>query len=238
MKKAKAYFSRLVGRVLTKLARQRMRQSPSRSLHNVLWERATEQSADFVENHMSSAMIFESKEEMWNYAATLVKEHHVDGFCFEFGVAAGVSINWLSGIMPKINFVGFDSFVGLKEDWIGHHAVKGAYSQGGVLPKVNTNVQLIPGWFDESLPRFLQDCDISRLRLVHIDGDTYEAAATVFSILGPHLMPGMFILFDELIGYPNWQNGEMKALNELQERFDLTVKFRAFSSEQALVEII
>lgn len=48
----------------------------------------------------------------------------------------------------------------------------------------------------------------------------------------------MFILFDELIGYPNWQNGEFMALGEAKEKFSFNYRFLAFSSEQALIEIV
>ena len=156
----------------------------------------------------------------------------------EFGVAGGTSINCLSNLLTSYSFVGFDSFIGLKEDWVGHHATKGAYSQNGVLPKVNSNVILVAGWFDETIPTYIEKNGIANLKFIHIDCDTYEAAIAVFNELGDYLHPGMLILFDELLGYPNWQNGEFKALHEAQHKYGFNFKYRAFSSEQALIEII
>lgn len=219
------------------LGEQRMRHSPARNLHNILWERAAQQSADFVEKYLGQCVVFDNKEKMWNYVGLLLNEKHNGGIVLEFGVAAGVSINWLSRLLPNFQFVGFDSFIGLKEDWAGHHATKGAYSQNGILPKVNSNVTLRAGWFDQTLPDFINQNDLNDLRLVHIDGDTYEAAVVVFNNVGSHLKPGILVLFDELIGYPNWQNGEIKALQEAQKRFGFSFRYRAFSSEQALIEI-
>lgn len=219
---------------------KKVKRSPGRSLHGIMWERAAEQSADFVEEHLADCLIFKNKPEMWSYVARLLNESSRNGICLEFGVAGGSSINFLSKSLPNFRFFGFDSFLGLKEDWKGHHAAKGSYSRNGVLPRVNSNVELIPGWFDETVPVFLQQHggDMSDLRLVHIDSDTYEAAVVIFDEIGKSLKPGVFVLFDELIGYPNWVNGEFKALREAERKFRFKYKYRAFSSEQALIEIL
>ena len=238
MKKYLLKFLFLINKADAILGAQRMRRSPRRNLHNILWERASVQSADFVEAHLGNVLIFQAKENMWNYVGKILNEDEHDGVCMEFGVAGGTSINWISNLLPNYKFVGFDSFVGLKEDWTGHHATKGAYSQNGVLPKVNKNVVLVKGWFDETLPKYINENGIENLRFVHIDGDTYEAAVAVFNELGNYLKPGMFVLFDELLGYPNWQNGEYKALYEAQSKYGFNFQYRAFSSEQALIEII
>lgn len=238
MKKYLLKILSLINKADAILGAQRMRRSPKRNLHNILWERAIVQSADFVESHLGNVLIFEDKAKMWNYAAKILNEDEKDGVCMEFGVAGGTSINWISNLLPNYLFIGFDSFVGLKEDWVGHHATKGAFSQNGVLPKVNENVVLVKGWFDETLPKYIDENGIVNLRFIHIDGDTYEAAVAVFSELGDYLKPGIFVLFDELLGYPNWQNGEYKALHEAKSKYGFNFRYRAFSGEQALIEII
>ena len=53
---------------------------------------------------------------------------------------------------------GFDSFKGLPEkqrDWYD----KGSFNRNGNLPKVNSNVKLIKGWFNETLMKFIQNCN-------------------------------------------------------------------------------
>jgi hypothetical protein len=222
------------------LDEQRMRRSPNRNIHNILWKRAAEESANFVENHLGSCLIFQNKKSIWNYVIQTLDERYDNGLCFEFGVAGGISINWFSRRLPNLKFTGFDSFLGLKENWVGQSAPKGHFSQKGKLPKVNMNVELISGWFNETVPKYIEDNkeDIKKLNFVHIDSDTYESTLNVFDALGPHLRPGIFILFDELIGYPNWQNGEIKALEEAKTKHSFSFKYIAFTSEQALIEIV
>ena len=231
-------FASFINGIEERLAQPRAKRRPSRNLHNVLHERAVVSSADFVEKYLSTALVFRTKPEMWGFAADKVSEKFSDGVCLEFGVAGGKSINWMSKKLPAFEFFGFDSFVGLAEDWVGHHAKKGAYSQGGVTPKVNKNVRLVKGWFDETIPKFIQEIELERIRFIHIDSDTYPAAQLIFQHMGKHLTPGMFVLFDELIGYPGWDNGELKALNEAEKECGFQYRFLGFTTEQALIEIV
>ena len=222
------------------ISSQKMKRSPSRNVQNVLWERAVTQSVDFVEKHINDSLVFENKKQIHNYTIELINQKKLKGKCLEFGVASGASIQYFSKNLSNLNFYGFDSFIGLKEDWAGHSVSKGAFSQGGVLPKVNSNVKLIKGWFDETLPIFVSEniSDLKNISLIHIDGDTYEAAVEVFNHLSAYFNPGTLILFDELIGYPNWQNGEFKALLEAKEKYKFDFKYKAFSTHEALIEIV
>ena len=240
MKKFINIFLKELNKMESLISGQRMKRSPARSLQNILWERATLQSADFVEKYIDSSLVFENKKQIHRYLVSIIKENENDGCCIEFGVASGLSIRYFSESLSNLNFYGFDSFIGLKEDWAGHSVTKGAFSQNGVLPKVNSNVKLIKGWFNETLPNFISEYteDLRSINFIHIDGDTYEAAVVVFDHLNKFFRPGMFILFDELIGYPNWKNGEYKALVESQQKYGFEFKFRAFGTHEALIEII
>jgi len=210
----------------------------SRNLFNVLKERAVNSSADFVEQHLSSSLIFRKRENIQDYASEKLINKYSNGKCLEFGVAGGYSINRISKKLHNMKFFGFDSFEGLSEDWIGTDVKKNTFSQQGKLPKVNSNVTLIKGWFHETVPVFISNNEMSDVRLIHIDVDTYEASTIVFKAIGPHIRKGLFILFDELIGYPNWHNGEYKALIESQKMFGFEYRYIAFTTEQALIEII
>lgn len=231
-------ITRVTDEIELRLVDRRARRLPSRNLHNVLWERATQSSADFVEQHLSTSLVFPSKTQLWTYTCELLREKHPNGTCLEFGVAGGRSINFFSKKLPEFQFIGFDSFEGLKEDWIGHHARKGAYSRGGVLPAVNDNVELVKGWFDDTVPDQLAKIDVGKICFYHIDSDTYEAATEVLQCILPLLKSGDLILFDELIGYPNWQRGEYMALTEAASENELNFMFRGFSNQQALLEIV
>jgi hypothetical protein len=109
-------------------------------------------SAEYFKKYMSDIMLFENREEFWDYSLTKMKNQ---GVVLEFGVFRGNSINYMSSKMKTTKFYGFDSFEGLQEDWLGNYMPKGFFNLKGELPKVNKNVELIKGWFNETLPSFL-----------------------------------------------------------------------------------
>ncbi|MHC8508115.1 MAG: class I SAM-dependent methyltransferase [Rhodospirillales bacterium] len=220
-----------------KMADSRHMLHHSRNLQNVLWERALADSADFVEPHLPDVLVFKTQRDIWDYTVQKIRDFRSAGTALEFGVAAGSPVNYMSERLPSFRFHGFDSFEGLAEDWKGHHSARGKYTQRGVMPKVSGNVTLIKGWFDKTVPEFTQKTDLTDLAFVHIDSDTYEAAAVVFNNIAPFLKPGVLVLFDELIGYPNWRNGEFKALHEAGEKFGFKFEYLAFSTQQALIRI-
>jgi hypothetical protein len=50
---------------------------------------------------------------------------------------------------------------------------------------------------------------------MHVDCDLYSSTKTIFDALGSRLQPGTIIVFDELVSYTSWEQGEWKALHEL-----------------------
>jgi hypothetical protein len=112
--------------------------------------------------------------------------------------------------------VGFDSFQGLPEDW-GPFTV-GAFAQE---PPDVENAELVVGWFADTVPLF-DFGTVEPLRLVHIDCDLYSSAKTVFDHLGPHLIPGAYVVFDEFLHDwpPNESRGgeEQHAWREFADR--------------------
>ncbi|MBV5330043.1 MAG: class I SAM-dependent methyltransferase [Chlorobium sp.] len=206
------------------------------SIHDILWEKAILNSALYVEKWLSEAMLFSKRETLWDYALSCVDNN--PGTFLEFGVFNGNSINYFSKRCPNNVFFGFDSFEGLSEDWKGHHSPKGAFNLDGHRPKVNNNVTLIKGWFNNTIPKFLSETVTNDIIFVHIDGDTYEAAKTVLNGLHKYLNKGVLVLFDEYIGYPNWENGEYKAWAEYIKENNIRYRYRAFCTNQALIEII
>lgn len=204
------------------------------SLHDVLWERAVADSVDFIEQHLQDCLVFRTKEDLWSYAVDNIDGQA--GLCMEFGVFRGTSINFFAKRLPDQRFHGFDSFEGLQEDWKGHHAPKGRFSLKGALPKVESNVSLIKGWFNQVLPGFL-DQHPGAIRLVHIDCDTFESSSYVLNDIAPRLRAGTLIVFDEFHGYPNWRNGEFLAWQNAVETFGIDFDYMAFAQNQALVRI-
>ena len=230
-------LDRLVDKVILRLSLSVAYSRPI--LQTVLWKRAIEDSADFVEKHMKDALVFGRRMDILNHTALKIKEQKIDGVCLEFGVYKGFSINYFAKRFQELEFVGFDSFEGLAEDWTGHLFGKGAFDAGGKLPKVFSNVALVKGWFDQTFPKYCKNHLIKKsVRFISIDCDTYNATSLVLECLSCHLKPGVLILFDEYVGYPNWRNGEFRAWQEISKKYKINFRHLSFASEQALIEII
>ena len=136
----------------------------------------------------------------------------VDGLYLEFGVRSGRSINHIARRRPKATVHGFDSFEGLPEPWTGYTMDRGAFGGEGI-PDVEPNVRLHVGWFDDTLPVFLDDHP-GDVAFVHIDSDIYSSALTILYGLAPRLRPGSIIVFNEYFNYPNWKQHEFRAFQE------------------------
>ena len=161
------------------------------------------------------------------------------GFNLEFGVYSGRTISFLANERPDLKFFGFDSFEGLPEDWdMGGKFVKKEYfHRQNNFPNVPSNVILIKGFFDKTIPTWLKD--LSKKELVqndykisylHVDSDLYSSAIDILFGLNELIKPGTIIRFDEICCwrsvfnergpkfgravYSTWEEHEFKALNE------------------------
>jgi hypothetical protein len=161
----------------------------------------------------------------------------LEGLFLELGVWNGYSITHLAKKKPSVQFFGFDSFEGLAEDWSGTPAVKGTFSLGGNLPKVPSNVELIAGWFEDTLPRFTESRN-GPLAFLHLDADTYESTRFALEVFASWIVEGTILVFDEHHGYPNWRNGEFKAWNEFVKEREVCFQYLAFSEQQAAIKIL
>jgi hypothetical protein len=195
-------------------------------------DRAIRDSVDYADEHMQTALVFRERQKLWHHA---FGKRQIEGLIAEFGVWKGDSINYFASLTSQTVY-GFDSFHGLKEDWKGRDRPKGSFSLNGHLPRVKQNVALIPGWFDATLPRFLAD-NHEPFSIIHIDCDTYEAAATVLSIASDRFIKGTIIVFDEYFGYRGWRMGVFKAWQEFIKERSFSYRYLAFSSEQVAVII-
>jgi hypothetical protein len=199
--------------------------------------RALASSADFVEAHLDQAMLFDKREDLWRYVAGKVQ---VKGLFAEFGVYAGWSINFLARLFRSrgITLYGFDSFEGLREDWRGTDMAAGHFDRQGKLPAVESNVTLVKGWFEQTLPSFLAAHPGELFSFVHIDADTFETATLVLSLLAGRIARGTVVLFDEYIGFPNWREGEFRAWQEFAARQGLRFHYLGFSVTQAALQVL
>ena len=205
-------------------------------VYKVVHRRAVQSSVDFVEAHVHEALLFPRRERLWDFLAT---RSPGDGLHAEFGVHEGWSINYLAQrLRPRgVTIYGFDSFEGLKEDWRGTHFGRGHFDLGGKPPRVEANVALVKGWFDETLPGFLA-AHPGRFAFVHFDADTYESTALVLSLIGERIGAGTILLFDEYLGFPDWKNGEFRAWQEFAQARGLKFRYLGFAVTQAALEVL
>lgn len=129
----------------------------------------------------------------------------------EFGVGSGHSFRWWleANKHSQSRFVGFDTFTGLPAGWGSFKP--GAFSTGGKVPEVNDDrARFEKGLFQETLPKFLQDFDVRRRKVVHLDADLYASTLFVLTMLFPYLRPSDILMFDEF-GVPTH---EFKAFTE------------------------
>lgn len=181
-------------------------------IHRNIHLRACQDTAAYVDLRMQGVPRFDDRPQLLEHVAGLAKQ--LDGDVLEFGVAGGRSLAQFGELLPDRRIFGFDSFEGLPEDW-ALNIKKGAYAiPAEKMKRVPANATLVVGWFEDSLPKFLETYTGS-VALVHIDCDLYSSTATVLRNLAPLLRPGCVIEFDEYMNYGAWRDHEFKAWQEL-----------------------
>ncbi|KAJ8601640.1 hypothetical protein CTAYLR_008922 [Chrysophaeum taylorii] len=161
-----------------------------------------------------------------------------DGLVLEFGVYYGRSLRMLRDLMPHAELHGFDSFQGLPEPWDGREPA-GSYSTGGEVPDDVPGARMHVGWFDRTLPPFLE-AHRGPISLVHLDCDLYSSTATVLSAIGPRLDPGAVLVFDDFLAHPSWRNDQKRAFDEAAAAFgwtSYTVLAASLLTKQVVIRI-
>jgi hypothetical protein len=176
----------------------------------------------------NNVKLFKERYKHLTYAAEQIS---IKGYNLEFGVFRGGTTNHIAKSI-KDTIYGFDSFKGLPEDWIVNPertATMDRFKMSG-LPTVASNVKLVIGWYKDSIPSW-KKTHKDQIAFIHVDSDIYSSAKTIFTELNSQIVPGTIIVFDELLDkmkdnaaprtyYPNWKQGEWKALNEWLKEFD------------------
>jgi Macrocin-O-methyltransferase (TylF) len=153
----------------------------------------------------------------------------------EFGVYKAGMINYQARKFPALNFVGFDSFEGLQEQWSAMAPAK-TFDLGGKLPKVRPNVRLVKGWFAEAAPRWKTENPGSGIPLlVHVDCDTYAATVDVLQFCADYVEHGLVLHFDDYFGFPNWRTGGFKALQEIAEKRRWRLTYLSYGTKEVSV---
>jgi hypothetical protein len=156
-----------------------------------------------------------------------VLEAHEHGLFLEFGVWQGSWLRQMAAVRD-VRFYGFDSFEGLPEPWSVFD--KGYFDLAGQLPPMPANVDLVKGWFDETLPAFLERHP-EPVSFVHVDCDLYSSTKTVLDLIGPRFVPGTQIVLDDFMLEPGWQREEHRAFFEFIDRTDWAFEYTGYSAD-------
>jgi hypothetical protein len=146
----------------------------------------------------------------------------------EFGVFRGRTTRYWAARLrhPEARLHGFDSFVGLPEEWADRASGK-IFNAAGQVPVIaDPRVQFFKGWFDQVLPTYVvPDHD---LLVLIMDADLYSSTSCVLRHLRPHIRPDTLIYFDEM----NHVDHEPKAFDEFMKENSLT--FRPVCADRTL----
>ena len=169
-----------------------------------------------------------------------------EGFYLEFGVREALMLRALTRELPPTRrWHGFDSFVGLPSDARGATWRPGQYTTKGHLPDMSCcpNVVLHAGWFNETLPAFLDRAPANNnsrgnrqhhprpIAFMHLDADIYSSTVLVLdAVFGRcrHRV-GSVLAFDELWGTQAQLEHEWRALHESTSRHGVRWEFISYA---------
>lgn len=161
-----------------------------------------------------------------SHALKLAMDRFNFGHVLEFGVAAGTTLRQLIdeiGDDPYFLTFGFDSCIGLPEDWPGTVCKKGAFTNHGKEPYLPGVTKFYQGWFDDTLPVYCEEypAEGASIALLHLDADLYSSTISVLRALNDRIKPGTVIVCDEWgrEGDQACIEQERKAVWEWQETF-------------------
>jgi hypothetical protein len=204
------------------------------SVKDEIFRVAARESARFVMENMSDIRGLDTPFEVLTHCLDQVG---AEGLYMEFGVYSGTTINHIAARVGE-TVHGFDSFEGLPEQWGSVPA--GKFARHGDLPEVRENVELHVGWFEDTLPGFLET-HREMAAFIHIDSDLYSSARTILAALQPRIVPGTVIVFDEFFNYPGWPEHEYRAFREFIDTSGYSFRYigyanRGFSLGVQIVE--
>jgi hypothetical protein len=194
--------------------------------------RAMMDTCDYITEKAINTLVLDTARDVLDRA--LLTARPLSGLYAEFGVFKGATINYIAKKCSDRTIWGFDSFQGLGEDWSGNASM---FDAAGKLPSVKRNVRLVSGWFNESLPGWLEE-HREPIAFMHIDCDIYSSTKTIFDGVVSRLQPGAIIVFDEYFGYPGWRNHEFKAFQEMVTAHRIEYRYLCFARIQAAIKIV
>jgi hypothetical protein len=190
--------------------------------------------ARLVHQEMASARMLPNPIATLNHALSLAP---AEGMALEFGVYSGKTLTEIARSRKGVDVYGFDSFEGLPEHWRAGFP-EGTF--GGEMlpdgPPVVEGAELVVGWFDDTLPKFLETHP-GPVAFLHVDCDIYSSTKTVLELVGPRLRPGSVVVFDEFFNYPGWQGHEFRAWREFVAKSGIGFSYLAYTEDAISVAV-
>jgi len=153
----------------------------------------------------------------------------------EFGVSKGCSLRWwLDNVTnPKANFIGFDTFTGIPENY--GILPKGSMSNSGRPPLItDPRCSFQVGLFQDTLPGFIKSFRLRRRKVINIDCDLYSSTIFVLTALAPFLSVGDLIIFDDF-GSLSCAEHEFRAFNDFFSSY--RIKYELVASGSNYIQI-
>jgi hypothetical protein len=199
---------------------------------------ADETFQNFKEDFKKSSLIY-SRNEIREYAikTSLLNDKNNEFYYLEFGVFKGGSANFFSKYVKK--YYAFDNFQGYREDRANTTAVltsRDNFNLQGKLPKLNSNVEPIIGWVEDTLDNFLKAHN-PKINFVHLDINLYKSTKFILEKIKPYLIKNSIIIFDQLYNYIGWEYGEYKSLIEVFNENEYEFKAFQINSRKSVIQI-
>jgi hypothetical protein len=159
------------------------------------------------------------------------------GAFVECGVARGGCLALMALLAgPDRTVWGFDSFEGLPEltpedkghgaEWVGFQAA-GPDGEKAVTHTFETlgipmdDVRLVAGWFEDTLPQFVDE--VGAIALLRLDADFYKSTRFVLDILYDSVVPGGAIIIDDYFTFTGCRTAvdEFRAERRITSRLEV-----------------
>ena len=237
MKKILIFILRKISRIIFWITPSEFNTPQKNRLEIKLDENLGEETFNHFKEHIKKSVVINDNLKIREYAikTALINDKNKEYFYIEFGTFKGASANFFSKFINK--FYTFDSFEGLRNDWVGTKLPKGHFNLDKKTLKLNSNVEPIVGWVEDTLDDFLIKYN-PKINFVHMDMDTYSSTKFTLEKIKPYLVKNAIILFDELYNYLGWEHGEYKALKEVFKENEFTYLAFELKSERCAIKII
>ncbi len=230
------FFFIKISRIIFLITPEEFKNKQTKNLKSKLRENLIDETFKNFNKHIKKSLIFTDNWKTREYGIKTALQDDIDEkyFYLEFGVWKGASANFFSKYVKKMYV--FDSFEGLSEDWSGKSYPKYYYNLNKKIPKLNSNVEPVVGWVEDTLEVFLKKYN-PKIKFVHFDMDLYTPTKFTLEKLKPYLTKDAILIFDELYNYIGWEEGEYKALTEVFSEAEFIYKAFNISGANCVIQI-